>query len=104
MSDQPVQPIKLPLVTRCVGAMPSSDLLGGSEPTIQIQLITLGGQIYLRFKTSSRSTLTVQCMGAPRKRNHQRNLVFGAMAMAYWPFCSVTNRQLAGAHSSTFTS
>ena len=47
MSDQPVQPIQLPLVTRCVGAMPSSDLLGGgSEPTIQIQLI-LGGQIYL---------------------------------------------------------
>lgn len=47
MSDQPVQPIKLPLVTRCVGAMPSSDLLDGSEPTIQIQLNTLGGQIYL---------------------------------------------------------
>ena len=47
MSDQPVQPIQLPLVTRCVGAMPSSDLLdGGSEPTIQIQLNTLGGQIY----------------------------------------------------------
>jgi len=85
--------------------MPSSDLLGGgSEPTIQIQLNTLGGQIYLRFKTSGRSTLTVQWMRAPRKRNHQRNMVFGAMAMAYWPFCSVTNRQLAGAHSSTFTS
>ena len=48
MSDQPVQPIQLPLVTRCAGAMPSSDLLGGgSEPTIQIQLNTLGGQIYL---------------------------------------------------------
>ena len=99
MSDQPVQPIRLPLVTRCVGAMPSSDLLGGSEPTIQIQLNTLGGQIYLRFKTSGRSTLTVQWM-----RNHQRNMVFGAIAMAYWPFCSVTNRQLAEAHSSTFTS
>jgi hypothetical protein len=42
MSDQPVQPIQLPLVTRCAGAMPSSDLLGGgSEPTIQIQLNTL---------------------------------------------------------------
>ena len=48
MSDQPIQPIQLPLVTRCAGAMPSSDLLGGgSEPTIQIQLNTLGGQIYL---------------------------------------------------------
>ena len=48
MSDQPVQPIQLPLVTPCAGAMPSSDLLGGgSEPTIQIQLNTLGGQIYL---------------------------------------------------------
>ena len=48
MSDQPVQPIQFPLVTRCGSAMPSSDLLGGgSEPTIQIQLNTLGGQIYL---------------------------------------------------------
>jgi len=48
MSDQLVQPIQLPLVTRCAGAMPSSDLHGGgSEPTIQIQLNTLSGQIYL---------------------------------------------------------
>ena len=48
MTDQPVQPIQLPLVTRCAGVMPSSELLGGaSEPTIQIQLNTLGGQIYL---------------------------------------------------------
>ena len=31
-----ISEIQLPLVTRCVGAMPSSDLLGGgSEPTIQ---------------------------------------------------------------------
>ena len=44
MSDQPVQPIQLPLVTRCAGAMPGSE---GSEQTIQIQLHTLGGQIYL---------------------------------------------------------
>jgi hypothetical protein len=42
------QPIRLPLATQCAGAMPSSDLVGGgSEPTIQIQLNTLGGQIYL---------------------------------------------------------
>ena len=41
MSDQPILPIQLPLVTRCAGAMRSSDLLGGgSEPTIQIQLNT----------------------------------------------------------------
>ena len=49
MSDQPVQPIQLPLVTRCVVYGPSSDLLGGgSEPTIQIQLNTLGGR-YLPY-------------------------------------------------------
>ena len=46
MSEQPIQ---LPLATQCAGAMPSSDLVGeGSEPTIQIQLNTLGGQILQR--------------------------------------------------------
>jgi len=45
MSDEAAQPIQLPLITQCPAAMPSSD--GGNEPTITIQLKTLGGQIYL---------------------------------------------------------
>jgi hypothetical protein len=45
---QPVQPISLPLIVRCPAASPSTDLFGGGgEPTIQVQLDTLGGQIYL---------------------------------------------------------
>ena len=48
MSDQPAQPIQLPSISQCRGAMPSSDLTGGGvEPTITVQLNTLGGQIYL---------------------------------------------------------
>jgi hypothetical protein len=48
MSDQPGQPIQLPLITRCMAAMPSSDpTSGGVEPTITIQLNAQGGQIYL---------------------------------------------------------
>ena len=48
MSDQAAQPIQLHLITQCPAAMPSSDLRGGgNEPTITIQLKTLGGQIYL---------------------------------------------------------
>jgi hypothetical protein len=48
MSDQPAQPIQLPLISQCRGAMPSSDLTGeGVEPTITVQFNTLGGQIYL---------------------------------------------------------
>jgi len=48
MSDPAAQPIQLPLITQCPAAMPSSDLRGGgNEPTITIQLKTLGGQIYL---------------------------------------------------------
>jgi hypothetical protein len=48
MGDQAAQPIQLPLITQCLAAMPSSDLRGGgNEPTITIQLKTLGGQIYL---------------------------------------------------------
>jgi hypothetical protein len=48
MSDQPVQPIQLPLITRCPAAMPSSDpTSGGVEATITIQLNAIGGQIYL---------------------------------------------------------
>ena len=44
---QPVQPICLPLIVNCPAAS-NTDLLGGSdEPTIQVQLNTLGGQIYL---------------------------------------------------------
>jgi hypothetical protein len=44
---QPVQPIGLPLIVNCPAAS-NTDLLGGSdEPTIQVQLNTLGGQIYL---------------------------------------------------------
>src|SRR5262249_14679345 len=45
MSDQAAQPIQLPLITQCPAAMPSSDLRGGgNEPTITMQLKTLGGQ------------------------------------------------------------
>jgi hypothetical protein len=43
---QRVQPICLPLIVNCP-ASSNTDLLGGSEPTIQVQLNTLGGQIYL---------------------------------------------------------
>jgi hypothetical protein len=48
MSEQPKQPIHLPLVVRCPAAGEHGDLLGGGvEPTIQVQLDTLGGQVYL---------------------------------------------------------
>jgi hypothetical protein len=45
--NKPQQPISLPLIVNCP-ATSTTDLLGGSdEPTIQVQLNTLGGQIYL---------------------------------------------------------
>jgi hypothetical protein len=48
MSDQPAQPIHLPLITRVPAAMPSSDpTSGGVEPTITIQLNAQDGQTYL---------------------------------------------------------
>jgi hypothetical protein len=49
MSEQrPNQPILLPLVVRCPTADLMGDVLGaGVEPTIQVQLDTLGGQVYL---------------------------------------------------------
>jgi len=39
----------LPLVTRCLGAVADNPALtgGASEPTLQVQLDTLGGQVYL---------------------------------------------------------
>jgi hypothetical protein len=44
---QPVKPISLPLIVNCP-ATSNTDLIGGGgEPTIQVQLNTLGGQIYL---------------------------------------------------------
>jgi hypothetical protein len=48
MSEQRNEPILLPLVVRCPAADLTSDALGGGvEPTIQVQLDTLGGQVYL---------------------------------------------------------
>jgi len=45
---EPNQPILLPLVVRCPAAGSHGDILGGGvEPTIQVHLDTLGGQIYL---------------------------------------------------------
>jgi hypothetical protein len=42
-----VKPISLPLIVNCP-ATSNTDLIGGGgEPTIQVQLNTLGGQIYL---------------------------------------------------------
>lgn len=46
--QQPKQRILLPLVVRSPAASTSNDLLGGgTEPTIQVQFDTLGGQVYL---------------------------------------------------------
>ena len=42
-----MKPISLPLIVNCP-ATSNTDLIGGGgEPTIQVQLNTLGGQIYL---------------------------------------------------------
>jgi hypothetical protein len=46
--QQPKQPILLPLVVRCPAAGLHDDILGGGvEPIIQLQLDTLGGQVYM---------------------------------------------------------
>jgi hypothetical protein len=48
MSEQTSELILLPLVVRCPAAVSSDAILGGgTEPTIQVQLDTLGGQVYL---------------------------------------------------------
>jgi hypothetical protein len=47
MTDEPMRPIALPLIAKCPAAMLEGAFGDSNNPTLQVQLDTLSGQVYL---------------------------------------------------------